>query len=196
MEAEETLEEFFINEQRAPIYVDDAVRKAGYDETWLEFPFIVSSWSVEGFQKEYDDKSILAGNVYQPRMVDGKERMVLLFEGPFDDSSASYGLTFFLSQGKTLYRCNLKTLQKEVFYQGENNLSSLICTEEWGYFLDGNTLVFYHTPSDTLRKVDLSDVYPCSVQAVERILVWGKKNGYVFRALTMQSEPCHHAVQN
>ena len=42
----------------------------------------------------------------------------------------------------------------------------------------------------------LHDVYPCSVQAVERILVWGKKNGYVFRALTMQSEPCHHAVQN
>lgn len=42
----------------------------------------------------------------------------------------------------------------------------------------------------------LHDVYACSVQAVERILVWGKKNGYVFRALTAQSEPCHHAVQN
>lgn len=42
----------------------------------------------------------------------------------------------------------------------------------------------------------LHDVYPCSVQAVEQILAWGKKNGYSFRALTAQSEQCHHAVQN
>lgn len=42
----------------------------------------------------------------------------------------------------------------------------------------------------------LHDVYPCSVQAVERILAWGKRNGYSFRALTAQSEQCHHTVQN
>ena len=42
----------------------------------------------------------------------------------------------------------------------------------------------------------LHDVYPCSVQAVERILAWGKRNGYSFRGLTAQSEQCHHTVQN
>lgn len=42
----------------------------------------------------------------------------------------------------------------------------------------------------------LHDVYPCSVRAVERILIWGRGNGYSFRALTPQSEPCHHALQN
>ena len=42
----------------------------------------------------------------------------------------------------------------------------------------------------------LHDVYSCSVQAVERILIWGKNHGYQFRALTPQSENCHHEVQN
>lgn len=42
----------------------------------------------------------------------------------------------------------------------------------------------------------LHDVYPCSVQAVERILVWGKNNGYSFRALTVHSGQFHHTVQN
>ena len=42
----------------------------------------------------------------------------------------------------------------------------------------------------------LHDVYPCSVQAVEHILIWGRANGYCFRALTAQSGQCHHAVQN
>ena len=42
----------------------------------------------------------------------------------------------------------------------------------------------------------LHDVYPCSVRAVERILIWGRGNGYSFQALTPQSEPCHHALQN
>lgn len=42
----------------------------------------------------------------------------------------------------------------------------------------------------------LHDVYPCSVHAVERILIWGRRNGYSFRALTDGSPACHHAVQN
>lgn len=42
----------------------------------------------------------------------------------------------------------------------------------------------------------LHDVYPCSVQAVERILIWGRRNGYHFRPLTVQSPACHHSVQN
>lgn len=40
------------------------------------------------------------------------------------------------------------------------------------------------------------DVYGCSVRAVERILIWGRSNGYSFRALTAQSPACHHPVQN
>ncbi len=40
------------------------------------------------------------------------------------------------------------------------------------------------------------DVYPCSVRAVERILLWGRENGYCFQALTTQSPVCHHTVQN
>ena len=40
------------------------------------------------------------------------------------------------------------------------------------------------------------DVYGCSIRAVERILVWGRNNGYSFQALTAQSPVCHHPVQN
>lgn len=40
------------------------------------------------------------------------------------------------------------------------------------------------------------DVNGCSVKTVERIILWGQKNGYVFRALTEQSPGCRHRVQN
>lgn len=40
------------------------------------------------------------------------------------------------------------------------------------------------------------DLNKCSVQTVERIIQWGKENGYVFRTLTMDSPICHHRVQN
>lgn len=42
----------------------------------------------------------------------------------------------------------------------------------------------------------LHDVYPQSVQAVERILQWGKRNGYCFQRLTEKSLQCRHKVQN
>lgn len=40
------------------------------------------------------------------------------------------------------------------------------------------------------------DVNGCSVKTVERIILWGKENGYVFRGLTEQSPACCHRVQN
>lgn len=40
------------------------------------------------------------------------------------------------------------------------------------------------------------DVNGCSVQTVERIICWGKANGYTFRALSDQSRSCRHRVQN
>ena len=40
------------------------------------------------------------------------------------------------------------------------------------------------------------DVTSYSVQAVERILIWGKCNGYRFCALNESSPQCHHPVQN
>ena len=40
------------------------------------------------------------------------------------------------------------------------------------------------------------DIYKYSVDAVEKILVWGICNGYRFEALTANSPTCHHAVQN
>lgn len=40
------------------------------------------------------------------------------------------------------------------------------------------------------------DVNGCSVQAVERIICWGRANGYTFRPLTQDSRPCHHRLQN
>lgn len=40
------------------------------------------------------------------------------------------------------------------------------------------------------------DVNGCSVQTVERIILWGKRNGYAFRELTTDSPACCHSVQN
>lgn len=40
------------------------------------------------------------------------------------------------------------------------------------------------------------DVNGCSVSVVERIILWGKSEGYEFRALDTDSPPCCHRVQN
>lgn len=40
------------------------------------------------------------------------------------------------------------------------------------------------------------DVNGCSVKTVERIILWGKRNGYTFQPLTEQSPACRHKVQN
>ena len=40
------------------------------------------------------------------------------------------------------------------------------------------------------------DIYKYSVDAVEKILIWGIENGYTFKALTVNSPTCHHQVNN
>ena len=40
------------------------------------------------------------------------------------------------------------------------------------------------------------DIHKYSVDAVEKILVWGICNGYRFEALTADSPTCHHPVFN
>lgn len=40
------------------------------------------------------------------------------------------------------------------------------------------------------------DIHGFSVDAVERILIWGIQNGYSFQALTSSSPTCHHGVNN
>lgn len=40
------------------------------------------------------------------------------------------------------------------------------------------------------------DIHEFSVDAVERILIWGIQNGYSFEALTPSSPTCHHGVNN
>jgi len=40
------------------------------------------------------------------------------------------------------------------------------------------------------------DIQKFSVEAVERILIWGIENGYSFQALTPNSPGCHHSLNN
>lgn len=40
------------------------------------------------------------------------------------------------------------------------------------------------------------DTRSYSVAAVERVLIWGRENGYVFRSLTADALVCHHGVSN
>ena len=40
------------------------------------------------------------------------------------------------------------------------------------------------------------DIQKFSVEAVEKILIWGIQNGYSFQALTPNSPICHHDVNN
>ena len=40
------------------------------------------------------------------------------------------------------------------------------------------------------------DTQPFSIQAVEKLIVWGLCNGYTFLPLTSDSPACHHAVRN
>lgn len=49
---------------------------------------------------------------------------------------------------------------------------------------------------ETVSVVLQHDIYDYSVDAVEKILKWGRENGYTFRALTGRSPGFHHNVQN
>lgn len=40
------------------------------------------------------------------------------------------------------------------------------------------------------------DIQDFSVEAVEKIIVWGLKNGYTFRSLNADSPTCHHTINN
>ena len=40
------------------------------------------------------------------------------------------------------------------------------------------------------------DIHGYSVDAVEDIILWGLRNGYTFKAITVDSPQCHHGVQN
>ena len=42
----------------------------------------------------------------------------------------------------------------------------------------------------------MHDIKTYSIDAVEKIIVWGLENGYTFRALTADSPTCHHRVNN
>lgn len=42
----------------------------------------------------------------------------------------------------------------------------------------------------------MHDIKSYSVDAVEKIVIWGLKNGYTFKALTPDSPTCHHRVNN
>ena len=40
------------------------------------------------------------------------------------------------------------------------------------------------------------DIYGFSVDAVERIILWGLEHGYQFQAITPESPACHHGIKN
>ena len=40
------------------------------------------------------------------------------------------------------------------------------------------------------------DIHGYSVDAVEKIIIWGLENGYTFRALSENSPVCEHTVNN
>ena len=40
------------------------------------------------------------------------------------------------------------------------------------------------------------DIKDYSVNAVEKVLIWGQQNGYSFRALEPSSPTAHHGVNN
>lgn len=42
----------------------------------------------------------------------------------------------------------------------------------------------------------MHDIKSYTIDAIERIIVWGLNNGYTFRALTADSPTCHHRVNN
>ena len=40
------------------------------------------------------------------------------------------------------------------------------------------------------------DIKSFSVEAVEKIILWGLRNGYVFQPLDINSPPAHHVIDN
>lgn len=42
----------------------------------------------------------------------------------------------------------------------------------------------------------MHDIKSYTIDAIEKIIVWGLENGYTFRALTADSPTCHHRVNN
>lgn len=92
-----------------------------------------------------------------------------------------------------------------------SRLAKRVCAEGFTYFdwnVDSGDAYGCPDPEKIFQKVISGirgkdravvlqhDVNGCSVQTVERIILWGKRNGYVFQALTENSDPCRHRVQN
>ncbi len=56
--------------------------------------------------------------------------------------------------------------------------------------------VISRVPKHTESVVLMHDIKTYTIDAVEKIIVWGLDNGYTFRALTKDGPGCHHRVNN
>jgi len=77
----------------------------------------------------------------------------------------------FQEEGNKIIRMNTKTSEREVFYESERKyVSFLKCVDEWGFFVEhdheenyrenflydgGYDLIFYHKPTNTVRKTEI-----------------------------------------
>ena len=122
------------------------------------------------------------------RQYSGQTSMLLRFPGGSSNTvSRSYN-TGIMSR-----------LTKEVEARGFKYFDWNVSSGDAGGAKDSDT-VYYYTVSNIWGKrtavVLQHDTKGYSVDAVERIIIWGLQNGYTFKALDANSPGCHHGVNN
>lgn len=66
-------------------------------------------------------------------------------------------------------------------------------TSDTGEIIDNITLGCQNQRISVVLQHDIKDY---SIAAVEQVIIWGRNNGYTFRALDMQSPDCRHGINN
>ena len=168
---------------------DDEVIKREFDEghtvalhTWTHnYAYVYSS--VDNY---FADLSQIAERV---KNITGQEAKLIRFPG------GSSNLVSRRYDGKTRI---MSTLVPEVEARGYKYFDWNLDSDDAGRAKDSDT-VFVNVATHLKPGPNVvlqHDIYPYSVEAVERIIQYGNENGYVFEPLTVDSPTVHHDINN
>lgn len=168
---------------------DDEVIKREFDEghtvalhTWTHnYAYVYSS--VDNY---FADLTQIAERV---KNITGQETKLIRFPG------GSSNLVSRRYDGRTRI---MSTLTREVEARGYQYFDWNVDSDDAGRAKDSDT-VFVNVAAHLKPGPNVvlqHDIYPYSVEAVERIIQYGNENGYVFEPLTVDSPTVHHDINN
>ncbi len=127
-----------------------------YSKQWVGDPFVMRDGLLSGYQKKYPDASLVVGNAYQERIVDGKTQLVCVAEGNFGNYNSS-GRYTYLSTGGTILQLDLTTLKSVAIYTGNDSIDQLWVFEDIIYFSSAGSIYRYYAPDGSSELLYTTD---------------------------------------